>query len=328
VITFFACPKAFRGHTGVIQRNAIRSWTLLRPKPEIVLLGDEEGVADICEEFGLIHIPEIDRNEYGTPLVNSVFQVGQARASHSVVCYVNSDIMLMSGFVRAVDAVANRMDKFLILGQRTDVDIKEAWDLSGDWERDLWDLIARKGTLHPPNGIDFFCFPRGMYDDVPPFAIGRLAWDNWLVWRARSQDVPVVDITGAASVVHQNHGYGADKIRRLSDQEAQAVAYENTPGKTVFDGHWVELGPEARRNIGLLPEEQNLNIWAATWSVDQNGVLRRRPLTLTVPYLLYQVKCIVPLYWPAFGRLIYWIRTAKMAVRKTVGSLVRRPGSA
>lgn len=328
MITFFACPKPFRGHIDVIQRNAIKSWTLLRPRPEIILLGIEEGVAEVCRELGLVHIAEIDRNEYGTPLVNSVFQTGQARASNPVVCYINSDIMLTSDFMQAVAVVMARMTQFLILGQRCDVDIKEAWDFAADWEADLKALLAREGTLHPPNGIDFFCFPRGMYTNIPPFAIGRLAWDNWLVWRARSQAVPVVDITGAATVAHQNHEYSADAIRRLATQEAQSVAYKNIPGLTVFDGHWVELGPEAQRNIGLLRDGQNLNIWAATWIVDRQGVLRRRPPTLTASYLLYQVKSIIPFYWPAFGRVVRWALQAKMALRRALAPRVKRPRGA
>ncbi len=67
MLTLFAIPKAFRGHINTIQRNAIKSWTLLNPKPEIILLGDDEGTAEVAQEFGLIHIPEVDRNEYGTP---------------------------------------------------------------------------------------------------------------------------------------------------------------------------------------------------------------------------------------------------------------------
>lgn len=286
MITFFACPKPFHGHTSVIQRNAIKSWTLLRPKPDVILLGVDEGVADLCEEFALIHIPGIDRNEYGTPFVNSIFQVAQERATYPIVCYVNSDIILMSDFIRAVQTVAAQMRRFLVLGQRTDIEINKAWPFAADWEAGLKSLLAQKGTLHPASGIDFFCFPRGMYTDVPAFAIGRRKWDNWLVWRARTQGVPIVDVTEAVLAAHQDHGNPPDEI------EIRAP-----------DGHWVELGPETRRNIALVSEEQNLNIWAATWMIDRQGRLRHRRLTLTPAYLYYQLKRVVPLYWPAFGRV-------------------------
>ncbi len=271
-------------------------------------MGADQGVAEICQELGLIHIPGVDRNEYGTPLVSSVFQIGQARASHPVVCYINADIMLTSEFMQAIKAVANKMPRFLVLGQRTDIDINEAWNFdAAGWETDLRDLLARKGKLHPPTGIDFFCFPRGMYTAIPPFAIGRLAWDNWLVWQARSNGVPIVDVTSAVAIIHQDHEYPADKIRKLGDPEVDLMNPENGSGKMKFDGHWVELGPEAQCNRALVPEEQNLNIWAATWSLDRKGRLERRRLMLTPAYLCYQLKCVVPLYWPAFGRMFRWV---------------------
>jgi hypothetical protein len=305
MITFFACPKPFQGHINIIQRNAIKSWTLLRPKPEIILLGIDQGVGEVCEEFGLIHVAEIDRNEYETPLVNSIFQVAQERATYTIVCYINSDIMLTNDFMQAVETIAAKMPRFLVLSQRTDIKINEAWNFdAADWEADLKSFLAQNGTLHAPSGIDYFCFPRGMYTDVPPFAIGRLKWDNWLVWRARTQGYPIVDITEAVSVVHQNHEYNSYKIHELDSQAVKSRHQQRTLGsKLWFNDGWYELGPEAQRNIALVPEEQNLNIWAATWKIDRKGRLRRRWLILKPAYLYYQLKSVVPIYWPAFGRV-------------------------
>src|SRR5436309_411668 len=42
MLTLFAAPKPFRGHIGIIQRNAITSWTKLQPRPEIILYGTQE----------------------------------------------------------------------------------------------------------------------------------------------------------------------------------------------------------------------------------------------------------------------------------------------
>src|SRR5438552_3655793 len=44
-LTILAVPKAFNGHIGVIQRNAISSWTVLSPRPDIRLYGTEDGMA-------------------------------------------------------------------------------------------------------------------------------------------------------------------------------------------------------------------------------------------------------------------------------------------
>jgi hypothetical protein len=73
MIALFTIPKPFRGHVAVIQRNAIQSWLQLKPACEIILFGDEEGTAEIAGEMAVRHVPEIKRNEYGTPLVNDIF---------------------------------------------------------------------------------------------------------------------------------------------------------------------------------------------------------------------------------------------------------------
>jgi hypothetical protein len=69
MLTLFTVPKAFKEHINNIQLNAILSWMSLRPRPEIILFGDDEGTPEVAEELGLRHVPEIACNEYGTPLV-------------------------------------------------------------------------------------------------------------------------------------------------------------------------------------------------------------------------------------------------------------------
>src|SRR5882724_4764180 len=103
MLTIFTIPKAFVGHVGVIQRNAIRSWTLLEPRPEIILLGNDEGTAQVARELGLRHIPEITSNQHGTPLLNDMFRRAELNASSPLLCYVNADIVLLREFAEAVE---------------------------------------------------------------------------------------------------------------------------------------------------------------------------------------------------------------------------------
>jgi hypothetical protein len=204
MLTIFSCPKAFRGNFAVIQRNAITSWTLLRPKPEIILIGDEEGVAEFCRELGLHHVREVARNEFGTPLVSDIFNKGQRMATHDLCCHVNSDIIFMSDFVRAVETVSAWRERFLMVGARWDLDVFDLLDFEPGWEERMRGLAMQRGRQR---GIDFFVFPRGMLEDLPPFAIGRTSWDNWLIWRARSLRIPVVDASPSVVAIHQNHDY-------------------------------------------------------------------------------------------------------------------------
>src|SRR5215471_77198 len=207
MLTIFATPKPFRGHIAVIQRNAIRSWTLLRPACEIILMGNDEGTAEIAAEFGLRYVPEIARNSFGTPLVSDLFKQAQQLSARNLFCYVNSDIILMSDFMQAIHRVVEQKSRFLLVGHRWHLDIKEVLEFKPDWEEKLRSQVKKFATLAGAYSIDFFVFPRGLLGEMPPFAIGRPAWDNWTLYRARALSVPLIDATPVVMAVHQNHDY-------------------------------------------------------------------------------------------------------------------------
>src|SRR5438270_90663 len=119
-LTILACPKPFAGIVAVTQRNAIESWTRLEPRPQIVLFGDELGVAAICADLRLEHVPNVRRNMRGTPLLDDVIAQGQRLAGDALCGFVNADIVLMEDFVAATKRVAGRKKAFLMIGQRTD----------------------------------------------------------------------------------------------------------------------------------------------------------------------------------------------------------------
>lgn len=208
MLTLFALPKPFKGHFGIIQRNAIAQWTRLRPRPEILLFGNEEGTAEIARELGLRHIPEVVRNEYGTPLLSNLFAKADALASHNILGYVNADIILLGDFMRVVQQVVAWRDRFLMVGRRTNVGLDEpAIYASPDQEARLCALALEQGRLAAAYWIDYFVFARGLFETIPAFAIGRPRWDNWMIWRARALKAAVVDATETVLAVHQNHDY-------------------------------------------------------------------------------------------------------------------------
>jgi hypothetical protein len=208
MLTLFAIPKAFAGHFGIIQRNAIKSWTLMRPPCEIILFGDDEGTAEVAKELGVRHVPQVARNEWGTPLLNDMFEKAQRLASHKLLCFVNADIILMSEFLPAVERVCRWQGKFLIVGRRRDIGISELWDFApSDWEERLRRYVLEQGKLRGEHAVDYFAFPKGLYDHVPPFAIGRPCYDSWLILKAISSRYSIVDATDAVMATHQNHSH-------------------------------------------------------------------------------------------------------------------------
>src|SRR6266699_3597518 len=126
MLTIFSIPKPFEGHIAIIQENAIVSWVRLQPACEIILCGDEKGIAEVAARFKVKHFPNIARNEYGTPFINSAFDEVAREASSPLMCYVNADIILMKDFCDAIRRI--RFRRFLMVGSREDVDLTTLWD--------------------------------------------------------------------------------------------------------------------------------------------------------------------------------------------------------
>jgi hypothetical protein len=139
-----------------------------------------------------------------------------------------------------------------MVGCRCDVDITEPWDFSQpDWSQRLRSLACERGKLRPPQWIDYFAFPRGLLSQqVPPFAVGRPGYDNWLLWKVRSMGVPVVDATQVVLATHQNHDYS------------------HHPGGQ--SGLWQDI--EAQQNYALLGNGDFATIDNATHRLTPNGL--------------------------------------------------------
>jgi hypothetical protein len=206
MLTIFSVPKPFTGLISIIQRNAIRSWMALGKEVEIILIGDEYGIAEICWEYKLKHIPNVERNRFGTPKVSSAFDLAQDAANSSAMLFVNADIILSQDILVPLNGIP--FSQFLISCRRWDLDVQSELHFnSSDWNIQFRKRAETKGRLHEPTGMDCFIFPRGQYRDLPPFGIGRAGWDSWLVYWTRSRKIPVVDATEAVRIFHQNHDY-------------------------------------------------------------------------------------------------------------------------
>lgn len=206
-LTLFACPKSVGGaHIETIQRNALTSWTLLPGRPEIILFG-EASAARLAAELGARHSDRVDFTATGAPLLDSLFGAVEEIASGDVLAYVNADIILMSDFAMAAERVSTARRAFLMVGQRTDLDIAERLGFGEGWELRLRERAAREGALQSHRAIDYFVYSPGLWGEIPPLAVGRASFDNWLLRRARDLRVPVVDATPVVTAVHQNHHY-------------------------------------------------------------------------------------------------------------------------
>jgi hypothetical protein len=286
MITFFSTPKPFRGHIGIIQRNAIQSWKLTHPDAEVILFGNEEGAAEVAVELGARHEPEVARNPHGTPLLSSLFERADRLAAHDRLCFLNADILLTDDFLASSTRLAQMRERSLMVGRRRDVDIKAPLDFSKpDWRESVRSLARERGKLRPPQWIDYFVFPRDLLrGQVPDFAVGRPGYDNWLLWKVRAMDIPVVDATEAVLAIHQNHDHsqqggentfwnGAEAQQNYALLGNHFATLDNATHRLTQNGlhqnyyHWVVLARRKAQGI------QNA-VWFAL--LDLTRPLRRR----------------------------------------------------
>ncbi|MGD0385701.1 MAG: hypothetical protein ABSB73_06145 [Solirubrobacteraceae bacterium] len=204
-LTLFTIPKGFGDpHVSLIQRNALASWRALGPEVEVLLIGDDPGVAEAAAEFGAAHIADVATNEFGTPLLDFAFAQAATRGSGEVLCYVNADIVLLDDFVPAVRRLPR--EPHLGIGRRWDCDVTEILDFS-DGGASLRSWARREGTLDLGRGSDYFVFNADTDFELPPFAVGRPSWDNWMIGRALELGIALIDMTPSITAIHQNHDY-------------------------------------------------------------------------------------------------------------------------
>lgn len=206
-LTILAVPKGFHGHIGVIQRNAISSWTMLKPRPDIRLCGTEDGISGAAADFCARHETEIACNEFGTPMLDDLLRRARGFAQTPLLCYVNSDIILLQEFLDAVSVIHKKFPQFLAVAHRLNIDVEEPLDFAGQGEEKLRADILPKGAAGNATAIDLFVFPPDTFTNVPALALGRAWFDQWLIKDARARKIPVVDITRVARAIHQNHEY-------------------------------------------------------------------------------------------------------------------------
>jgi len=276
MITFLSSPKPFKGESISIQIKAIKSWLSLDPEIEVILYGNSEGIEKVAFELGIQNVPDIETNEFGTPLFGAIAEHAASHARYDHQIYVNCDILFTPELLLSVKKIP--FSQFLIIGQRVDLAEEVDWDTEmSEWHDQFVSLVdTGKISLHPAGGSDYFGFRRGLWQELPPVAIGRGGYDNALISFCREKRVPVIDATLSVLALHQFHDY------------------EHIIGgtKSVFKGI------EAERNNSIYKGPFKLTQNDATWRLTPNELTRdwgRRGDWLSAMYTCFKYDISAPL---------------------------------
>ncbi len=205
MITIVTTFKAFKDQDETNQLNALSSWRALGRDVEIIAFGESPGLQEHIESFGIRQI-EVPFSNEGLPRIDAILTHASAHARHELIVYVNGDVILFDDFVAALASIP--LPRFLMVGQRTDLDIGCRLRFSPATEREKTRAaLTRGGDLHRPAGIDYFAFRRGSLPPLPPLYAGAAGWDNITIYLCRKHKIPVIDATLDAVVFHPNHHY-------------------------------------------------------------------------------------------------------------------------
>ena len=228
--TVFATPKPMTDpHIAMIQTNAIRSWARLQPKPDIIIFGAEEGLDKLAATVGAKYIPRVkvlDEKSRGvhsshpvtpTPAMGSLFYQAMSISTTKSLVFINADIMLPPVFGDLLMTVSNATDRFLMMSHRYRQWVREYIDFSNPlWYMDSFGKCEKHGafknctwTRDSSRAVDYFAFTRETWAKVRllEFAVGRPAYDNWLVSKAALSSTPIISATEVMRSLHQNHNY-------------------------------------------------------------------------------------------------------------------------
>jgi hypothetical protein len=249
MITLLSSTKAFTGRVAIQQIAAVRSWLALGTEIEVILYGDSPGMAAICRELKVRHVPNIQATDLGIPYFGAIAAHATRYARYDNQVYLNCDILLTPHILAAIERI--KFPHFLMIGQRLDLAEGVEVDIINPKLINQLNALANADliSLHPPAGSDYFVFRRGMWSGLPPVIIGRGGYDNALIAFCLQRNIPIIDATLAILALHQYHDYshtaggvkevfgGEDTKRNLSFVHLNAIPVLDDADFILRDGN-------------------------------------------------------------------------------------------
>jgi len=254
VFTTFKCPECDSLRMA-IENNTQRTWSSF-PKVTFESLSDNSA------------------NVYGVPILGAMYTRMIAKYPNALTyTYINGDILGRGDFVDTIEVVLPIGD-FLMVGKRTNV----AW--SEKYAKFDFDELFKNGVLFQSNAQDYFTVTKRAFDwdAIPPFVVGRPAYDNWLVDHVyHKPNVSLVDATKTVSIIHQTDGdgilsQGGKMVKSEADRE-----YNRRVGKGQWDhGHMYHAEWETDRVCGKIVLKKKNQIKRRKSKSMKNQIKRRK----------------------------------------------------
>ena len=247
IVTMFTAPyHSSNPQKTRIQHNVINALAAL-PRVRVALFTTDDEYKELGAAVGATVYTEFETAIGTVPVLRDMFARALDGCTTPMVGFVNGDILLSKDFADTVAAVQAAMDdgrltnRTFLVGRRYNIVESLANGTTLPTPATLADVEALHTMLvggknvQPflPRSADYFVYSRAAVDwrrDVPPFVIGRIAYDNWLMQYGLQAGIDVVDGTATIIDVHmtdsggvvsgskaQNRNYNKDMANGLTN---------------------------------------------------------------------------------------------------------------
>ncbi|KAK8810513.1 hypothetical protein WA158_007088 [Blastocystis sp. Blastoise] len=202
-----------------VQKNAIYTWSLMKPKVKLIIFTQSEYWQKYCNETGVTYHTKQKFNRYGTPYFSSMIGIIEQTYDSMFYGYINGDILVSQDIITIMEQLTCKIykkelkEKVMLMGRRYNRD--SYFDIDIGTTKDSIELFIDNTTYLNEQfitvSIDYFIFTKPTLNLrlLKPIVVGRNFIDGYFVnlcYHDKSMDF--IDLSNALKIVHQNDKKG------------------------------------------------------------------------------------------------------------------------
>ena len=204
--------------------NSLKNWVSFLPviKPVLFINRYFTEVANYASSLGWTVVTEYNTRSR-VPLIKDMFFRAQQISNASFYGFSNADILYDDSLLKTLHALepcAEALHRFLVVGRRTNVDVRKLPDPHLFTPADVKQALhSPSAQLFWPDVQDYFFIFRNdfIWSELPDLVVGRPGFDNFVVAKAWRSRLPVIDATLTLSALHQTDQHGNQAWKRRGD---------------------------------------------------------------------------------------------------------------
>lgn len=190
-----------------INNRTLFNWKSL-PYVKLVVFTNSTVVKYYSEQAGFEVLPII-KEASGAPVLPAMFVTVMKKFASEFYAFANGDILFTGSLVDTLEHIhcnleqSRRQNGLLVVGRRYNIPAQLVSDeVATSWEQ--LDYISKSGSLFQADAEDYFITDKSYpWHDFLPVAIGRRAYDNWVVAYSRYHNITVIDASESIQCLHQ-----------------------------------------------------------------------------------------------------------------------------